>query len=99
MPTRSYKEMRRSYCFEEIALVPGDITVNPEQTDVTFTLGNLNFSIPILIAAMDAVVNPRFAVSYSKLGGLAVLNLEGVQTRYDNPEEILAQIAQASVEE
>ena len=99
MPTRSYKEMRRSYGFDEIALVPGDVTVNPEQTDVTFTLGNLSFSIPILIAAMDAVVDPRFAVSYSKLGGLAVLNLEGVQTRYDNPEEVLAQIAQASVEE
>lgn len=99
MPTHNYKEMRRSYGFDEIALVPGDVTVNPEQTDVSFTLGNLTFSIPILIAAMDAVVDPRFAVSYSKLGGLAVLNLEGIQTRYEKPEEVLAEIAQAPAEE
>jgi len=99
MPTHNYKEMRRSYGFDEIALVPGDVSVNPEQTDVSFTLGNLTFSIPILIAAMDAVVDPRFAVSYSKLGGLAVLNLEGIQTRYEKPEEVLAEIAQAPAEE
>lgn len=99
MTTHRYKEMRRSYGFDEVALVPGDTTVNPEQTDVTFTLGKLTFPIPILIAAMDAVVDPRFAVLFSKLGGLAVLNLEGVQTRYEQPEEILAEIAQASAEE
>jgi len=99
MPTNKRKEMRRSYGFDEIALVPGDVTVNPEQTDVTFNLGKLSFSIPIIIAAMDAVVNPRFAVSYSELGGVAVLNLEGIQTRYDDPDAVLAEIAKAPVEE
>jgi len=74
--------------------VPGDITINPDQTDIRFALGNLTFSIPILASAMDAVVNPLFAIKFSKLGGLAVLNLEGIQARYENSDEILAEIAQ-----
>jgi IMP dehydrogenase len=87
--------MERAYGFDEVALVPGDTTINPDQTNIDFVLGNLTFSIPILAAAMDAVVDPSFAIEFSKLGGLAVLNLEGIQTRYENPEEILDQIAQA----
>lgn len=91
--------LRQAYGFEDIALVPGDITVNPDQTDVSFDILDLHFDIPILAAAMDAVVDPSFAIAMSKLGGLAVLNLEGVQTRYDNADEILGQIASASNEE
>jgi len=99
MPIRRYKEMRRSYGFDEVAIVPGDTTINPEQTNIDFNLESFHFPIPILAAAMDAVVNPRFAILFSELGGLAVLNLEGVQTRYENPEEILAEIAQAPSDE
>ena len=95
MPQSKFKEMERAYGFDEVALVPGDTTINPDQTDIDFLLGNLTFSIPILAAAMDAVVDPSFAIEFSKLGGLAVLNLEGIQTRYENPEEILGQIARA----
>lgn len=95
MPQPKFKEMERAYGFDEVALVPGDTTINPEQTNIDFLLRNLTFSIPILAAAMDAVVDPSFAIEFSKLGGLAVLNLEGIQTRYENPEEILDQIAQA----
>src|SRR4030043_2056010 len=98
MTTYRYKEMLRSYGFDEVALVPGDVTINPEQTDTTFTLGNLSFPIPILVAAMDAVVDPRFAVLFSKLGGLAVLNLEGVQARYEKPNEALRGVIQAPVD-
>ena len=90
-----FRQMRRAYGFDEVAIVPGDITVNPDQTKIDFEIGNLTFAIPILAAAMDAVTDVNFAVAISKLGGLAVLNLEGVQTRYDNPQEILAEIAQA----
>ena len=89
-----FKEMERTYGFDEVALVPGDTTVNPDQTDISFVLGDLTFSIPILASAMDAVVDPSFAIKFSQLGGLAVLNLEGIQTRYENPDEILEQIAQ-----
>lgn len=89
------KELHRAYGFDEVAIVPGDVTLNPDQTNIDFTVGKLTFTIPIIAAAMDAVTDTSFAIAMSKLGGLAVLNLEGIQTRYDNPEEILAEIAQA----
>jgi IMP dehydrogenase len=94
MPQPKFREMVRTYGFDEVALVPGDITINPDQTDISFALGNLTFSTPILASAMDAVVNPLFAIKFSKLGGLAVLNLEGIQARYENSDEIIAEIAQ-----
>ncbi len=96
MPTSQSKQLRRAYGFDEVAIVPGDITVNPDQTNIDFKIDNFTFSIPILAAAMDAVVDINFAILMNKLGGLAALNLEGVQTRYNNPKEILAEIAQAS---
>lgn len=89
-----FKEMERAYGFDEVALVPGDVTINPDQTDIRFSVGNFEFPIPILASAMDAVVDPAMAIKFGKLGGLAVLNLEGIQTRYEDPEEILNQIAQ-----
>jgi len=94
MPQPKFRELVRTYGFDEVALVPGDITINPDQTDISFALGNFTFSIPILASAMDAVVDPSFAIKFSQLGGLAVLNLEGVQTRYENLDEILDEIAQ-----
>jgi IMP dehydrogenase len=87
------KEIERAYGFDEVALVPGDVTINPDQTDIDFAVGEHTFSIPVLASAMDAIVDTTFAIRFSKLGGLAVLNLEGVQTRYENPDEILSQIA------
>jgi IMP dehydrogenase len=88
-----FRVLRHAYGFDEVAIVPGDVTINPDQTDVGFNIGSHNFEIPIIASAMDAVTNPSFAVAMSKAGGLAVLNLEGVQTRYDDPAEVLAQIA------
>jgi IMP dehydrogenase len=93
------KEMRRSYGFDEVAIVPGDSTINPEQTNVDLKLGDLTFPVPVLAAAMDAVVDPRFAVEFSKLGGLAVLNIEGVQSRYDNAGEVINEIVKAPVDQ
>jgi len=90
------RDMKRAYGFDEVALVPGDVTINPDQTNIDFTIRNLTFSTPILAASMDAIVDPNFAILTSKLGGLAVLNLDGVQTRYEKPEEVLAEISQAS---
>jgi len=95
MPQPKLKELTRAYGFDEVALVPGDVTINPDQTDTQFSIGSFKFSIPILAAAMDAVVDPAFAIKFGKLGGLAVLNLEGIQTRYEDPDEILNQIAQS----
>lgn len=93
------RTLRHAYGFEDVSLVPGNITVNPEQTDISFDLGDLHFDTPILAAAMDAVVDVNFAISLSKFGGLAVLNLEGLQTRYENADDYLAEIAAASDEE
>jgi len=93
MAAPQFKEMRRAYGFDEVAIVPGDVTINPEQVNIDFSMGDFTFPIPILASAMDAVVDTRFAILFNKLGGLAVLNLEGVQTRYENADEILAQIA------
>jgi len=90
------RKARRCYGFDEIALAPGDVTINPEEVDTTWTLGKWKFRVPIVAAAMDGVVDVAFAVRMSNLGGLAVLNLEGVQTRYENPKEVLEKIANAS---
>jgi IMP dehydrogenase len=96
MATPQFKVLRRSYGFDEVAIVPGDITANPDHTNIDFKIDNYTFSMPIIAAAMDAVTDVNFATLMSQLGGLAVLNLEGAQTRYDNPEEVLTEIAQAS---
>ncbi len=93
MKKAHFKELRQSYGFDEVAIVPGDVTINPEQTDISFKIGKFTFGIPFIAAAMDAVTDVNFAVRMSKVGGLAVLNLSGVQVKYDNPEEVLAQIA------
>ncbi|MFP3897905.1 MAG: GuaB3 family IMP dehydrogenase-related protein [Dehalococcoidia bacterium] len=99
MPHPKVKEMERAYGFDEVALVPGDVTINPDQTDTNFTVGAHTFPIPILASAMDAIVDPTFAIQFNKLGGLAVLNLEGIQTRYERPDDLLDQIARASEKE
>ncbi|MFQ5997430.1 MAG: GuaB3 family IMP dehydrogenase-related protein [Dehalococcoidales bacterium] len=95
MTNSQFKQLRRTYGFDEVAIVPGDITVNPDQTNIDFKINDLVFSIPIIAAAMDAVTDVNLAVLMSKMGGLAVLHLEGVQTRYGNPQEVLSEIAQA----
>ena len=93
------KQMRRAYGFDEVAIVPGDTTINPAMTEIALRIGELEFALPIMAAAMDAVVDAKLAASFSKLGGLAVLNLEGVQTRYDDPDAVLEEMAHASPEE
>lgn len=99
MASPQFKQLRQSYGFDEVAIVPGDITINPDQIDIDLKVENLTFSIPIIAAAMDGVTDVNLAVLMSRLGGLAVLHLEGVQTRYDNPGEVLAEIARASQSE
>ena len=99
MAPSQFKQLRRAYGFDEVAIVPGDVTINPDQTNTDFKVGELVFSIPVVAAAMDAVTDVNFAISMSKLGGLAVLNLDGIQTRYDNTQEILAEIARTPAAE
>jgi IMP dehydrogenase len=94
--TSKFKQLRRSYGFDEVAIVPGDVTINPDQTNVDFHIGDFTFTFPVIAADMDSVTDVNMVVRMGKLGGLAVLNLDGVQARYENPDEILDKIAAAS---
>ena len=90
------REARKAYGFDEVALVPGAVTINPNEVDISWTLAGRKYEIPFMASAMDGVVDTQFAITMGKLGGLAVLNLEGVQTRYKNPKEIFNKIANAT---
>lgn len=87
------KTTRRAYGFDEIALVPGSKTVDMELCDITCEIGNIKFANPIIASAMDSVVDTRTAILMSELGGLGVLNLQGVQTRYKDLTEVYEKIA------
>src|SRR6204780_4129972 len=95
------RKARVTYGFDEIALVPGEVTINPNEVDTTFLIPRphgqepLRLKIPIIASAMDGVTNVRFCIEMAKPGGLGVVNLEGVQTRYEDPEDALAQITKA----
>lgn len=99
LPLGRGKRARRAYGFDEVALVPGRVTVNPAEIDITVRLGGHKLEIPILASAMDGSVDVKFAIAMGRLGGLAVLNLDGVQTRYEDPSEVLQQIADAAPED
>jgi IMP dehydrogenase len=87
------KTARRAYGFDEIALVPSGRTLDPSLADTSWQIGGVKREIPIIASAMDGVIDVRMAVELSKLGALGVLNLEGIQTRYDDPNPILDRIA------
>ena len=93
------RRARRCYGFDEVALVPGTTTVNAAEVNAGWILGPLTLRVPIVASAMDGVVDVTFAIAMGKLGGLAVLNLDGVQARYDDPAEAIAQIIRGGVEE
>ncbi len=86
------KVVRRAYGIDEIALVPGGTTIDPEVVNTSWTLGGIEREIPIIASAMDGVVDVNMAVNLSRLGSLGVLNLEGIQTRYESPSPILERI-------
>jgi IMP dehydrogenase len=93
------KKARRVYGFDEVALVPSALSVDPRDVDTSWTLERHKFAIPIVASAMDAAVNPQMAVEMTRLGGFAVLNGEGLQTRYDDAESILSEIAETPSEQ
>ena len=93
------KTVRRAYGIDEIALVPGERTVDPGITKTNWEIGGIKRDIPIIASAMDGVVDVNMAVGLSKLGALGVLNLEGVQTRYEDPKEVLTKIQSIGKEE
>jgi IMP dehydrogenase len=93
------KKGRRAYGLDDIAIVPSRRTRDPDDVDISWTLGPYRFELPLLASAMDGVVSPATAIELGRLGGLGVLNLEGIWTRYEDPEAKLAQIATAPPEQ
>ena len=93
------KKARRAYGFDDIAIVPSRRTRDPDDVDISWTLGPYRFELPLLASAMDGVVSPQTATIVGRLGGLAVLNLEGIFTRYEDADEMLERIAQLPKEE
>jgi IMP dehydrogenase len=91
--------IRSTYGFEDVSLAPGTETVEPSDVDLAQSFCGIELRVPILASAMDAVVDPRFAGALAELGGLAVLNLEGVQARYEDPDSVLRRIATAPDDE
>src|ERR687888_378530 len=87
------KKARRAYGFDDVAIVPSRRTRDPDDVDISWTLGPYRFELPLLASAMDGVVSPTTAGIIGKLGGLGVLNLEGIFTRYEDADEMLARIA------
>jgi IMP dehydrogenase len=87
------KRARRAYSFDDIAIVPSRRTRDPEEVSVAWQIDAYRFELPIMAAPMDSVVSPETAIALGKLGGLGVLNLEGLWTRYDDPTELLAEVA------
>jgi len=96
-PARDVTEtrLRRAYGFEEVALVPGAVTADPAEVDVSVELGGFPLQIPFLAAAMDAVVDPAFAIRMGGHGGVAFVNLEGLYTRYEDASTIIERVAAA----
>nr|WP_242524147.1 GuaB3 family IMP dehydrogenase-related protein [Methylacidiphilum caldifontis] len=91
------RKARVCYGFDEISLVPGEITINPEEVDTSFEITHpsgktLKLKIPILASAMDGVTDPKFCIEMNRLGGIGVINLEGIQTRYEKPQEVIEEI-------
>ncbi|HET7182104.1 MAG TPA: GuaB3 family IMP dehydrogenase-related protein [Candidatus Limnocylindrales bacterium] len=101
LPTFESKvdRIRPTYGFEDVSLAPGIETVEPNDVELGQRFCGIDLPIPVIAAAMDAVVDPAFAGALARLGGLAVLNLEGVQARYDDPSAVLEQIATAPDDE
>lgn len=92
MGKRLFKELTRAYGFDDVAIVPGEVTINPELTSTQMTIGHFTFDIPVLASAMDGAVSPQFATLMHQMGGLGVLNSEGLYTRYDDPYSVLEEI-------
>src|SRR3954469_11032129 len=87
------KRGRRAYSFDDIAIVPSRRTRDPEEVSVSWQIDAYRFELPVLAAPMDSVMSPDTAIALGKHGGLGVLDLEGLWTRYENPEKLLDEVA------
>src|SRR5947209_4481768 len=85
---------RQAYGFDDIAIVPSRRTRDPEDVDISWEIDAFRFELPLMAAAMDGVISPATAIEIGRLGGVGVLNLEGLWTRYEDPEPLFEEISQ-----
>ncbi|MDQ3766679.1 MAG: GuaB3 family IMP dehydrogenase-related protein [Actinomycetota bacterium] len=90
------KSGRRAYGLDDIAIVPSRRTRDADDVDISWEIDAFKLELPLMVSAMDAAVSPRTAIQIGRLGGMAVLNLEGIQTRYEDPDSVLAEISELS---
>ncbi|MBA3350170.1 MAG: IMP dehydrogenase, partial [Actinobacteria bacterium] len=90
------KSGRRAYGLDDIAIVPSRRTRDADDVDISWEVDAFKLELPLMVSAMDAAVSPQTAIQVGRLGGIAVLNLEGIQTRYEDPDSVLAEIAELS---
>ena len=93
------RSVRQTFGFDDVAIVPGALTIDPELVDVSWRLGEVGLPLPIIGAALDALVSPSFAVALGQLGGMAVMFLEGIYTKYEDPFAVIEQIITADADE
>ena len=96
---RDFKELKPAYGFDDVAISPGDITINPELADLSTNFDGIKLDIPFIASAMDAVVDPNFAIEMTRTGGLAVMNMDGIHSRYEDTAAIYEEIAAAPRQE
>lgn len=96
---RDFKELKPAYGFDDVAISPGDITINPEMADLSTNFDEITLDIPFIASAMDAVVDPNFAIEMTRAGGLAIMNMDGIHSRYEDTAAIYEEIAAASRQE
>src|ERR687889_2201029 len=92
------KRARRAYSFDDVAIVPSRRTRDPEEVSVAWQIDAYRFDIPVMAAPMDSVMSPQTAIAFGQFGGLGVLDLEGLWTRYDDPTPLLAEVAELDSE-
>jgi IMP dehydrogenase len=90
---RNFKQLSPAYGYDDVAIAPGEVTINPELVDISMNFDGVRLDIPFMASAMDGVVDPNFAVLMSKAGGIGVLNLDGIHSRYEDTATIYEEIA------
>lgn len=92
--SRNFKDLRPAYGFDDVSIVPGEITINPDLIDTSVDFGNVHLEVPFIASAMDSVVDVDFAVEMTKIGGLAAMNMDGIHTRYADSQSVYQEIVE-----
>ena len=94
----NYNALQHAYGFDDVSIAPGEITINPEMVDISVYFEKIKLDIPFFASSMDAVVDTSFAINMHEQGGIGVLNLDGLHTRFEDTESIYKEISNSPIE-